>query len=47
MPTAPSDAVDNERAFAAKLAEAKQRKADLENRLRQQGKGAVGLPIPN
>jgi hypothetical protein len=42
-----SDAAVNERAFAAKLAEAKQRKADLENRLRQQGKGAGGLPVPN
>jgi hypothetical protein len=44
---APSDAAENERAFAAKLAEAKQRKMDLESRLRQQGKGAVGLPVPN
>jgi hypothetical protein len=47
VPIAPSDAVENERAFSAKLAEAKQRKVDLENRLRQQGKGAVGLPVPN
>ena len=42
-----SDATENERAFAAKLAEAKQRKVDLENRLRQQGKGASSLPVPD
>jgi hypothetical protein len=42
-----SDAAENERAFAAKLAVAKQRKLDLENRLRQQGKGASSLPLPN
>jgi hypothetical protein len=47
VPNAPSDATGNERAFAAKLAEAKQRKADLENRLRKQGPGAIGLPTPN
>jgi FtsZ-interacting cell division protein ZipA len=42
-----TDTAQNERAFAHKLAEAKQRKADLENRLRQQGKGAGTLPVPN
>jgi hypothetical protein len=44
---AQSDAAENERAFGAKLAEAKKRKADLENRLRKQGPGASGLPSPN
>lgn len=44
---APSNAAANERAFAAKLAQAKQRKLDLENRLKQQGKSAIGLPLPN
>jgi hypothetical protein len=42
-----TDTAQNERAFADKLAEAKQRKVDLENRLRQQGKGAGTLPVPN
>jgi hypothetical protein len=42
-----SDAAQNERAFADKLAQAKQRKLELENRLRQQGKGASSLPLPN
>jgi hypothetical protein len=37
----------NERAYLDKLAQAQQRKADLEKRLRQQGPAATGLPLPN
>jgi hypothetical protein len=45
--TTPSDSVQNERAYADKLAEAQKRKADLERRLRQQGKPAATLPLPD
>jgi hypothetical protein len=42
-----SQAAQNERAYLDKLAEAQQRKADLEKRFRQQGKLASGLPVPD
>lgn len=42
-----SESARNERAYLDKLAEAQQRKADLEQRLRQQGKASNGLPVPN
>lgn len=45
--TTPSEVAQNERAYMDKLAEARQRKVDLEKRLRQQGKPASSLPIPN
>jgi hypothetical protein len=40
-------AVQNVLDYQDKLAQAQQRKADLEKRLRQQGKFANGLPVPN
>jgi hypothetical protein len=43
----PSESARNERAYLDKLAEAQRRKADLEQRLRQQGKASSGLPVPN
>jgi hypothetical protein len=43
----PLESARNERAYLDKLAQAQQRKADLEQRLRQQGKAASGLPVPN
>jgi hypothetical protein len=43
----PLESARNERAYQDKLAEAQQRKADLEQRLRQQGKAANSLPVPN
>ncbi len=42
----PSELARNERAYTDKLAEAQKRKADLEKRLRQQGKAAESLPLP-
>jgi hypothetical protein len=42
-----SQAAQNERAYLDKLAQAQQRKADLEKRFRQQGKPASGLPVLN
>jgi hypothetical protein len=43
----PLESARNERAYLDKIAEAQQRKADLEQRLRQQGKASSGLPVPN
>ena len=43
----PSDSAQFERAYLDKLAEAQKRRADLEKRLRQQGKAADSLPVPN
>jgi hypothetical protein len=43
----PSDSTQFERAYLDKLAEAQKRRADLEKRLRQQGKAADSLPLPN
>lgn len=47
--TAPndSDVAQNEHSYMNKLSEARQHKADLEKRLRQQGQGAGSLPVPN
>jgi hypothetical protein len=45
--TSPSELTQNERAYMEKIAEAQRRKADLEKRLRQQGKASDSLPIPN
>jgi hypothetical protein len=45
--TSLSESAQYERAYKDKLAEAQKRKTDLEKRLRQQGKPAGSLPIPN
>jgi colicin import membrane protein len=42
-----SESAQFERAYLDKLAEAQKRKADLEKRLRQKGKTADSLPVPN
>jgi hypothetical protein len=42
-----SDSAQFERAYLDKLAEAQKRRADLEKRLRQKGKAADSLPVPN
>jgi hypothetical protein len=46
-PMSSSESAQFERAYLDKLAEAQKRKADLEKRLRQQGKAAASLPLPN
>ena len=42
-----NSALENERAYLEKLEEARLRKTDIERRLRQKGKPAASLPVPN